>query len=52
MVLLEEWWEAEPELARSHRLFLCGREVSALLEVAANNVVSMKRSNREEVTSR
>ena len=53
VMLLEEFWQAEPDLARVHPIFLCGREVTQVLEIAANNVVSMKRRNRErDVTSR
>jgi len=53
IILLEDLWQAEPELARVYPLFLVGREVTRVLEVASNNVGAMKRRNRErEVSSR
>ena len=53
IILLEEFWQSEPELARAHPLFLCGREAHQMLEIAANNVAAMKRRirEREESTS-
>ena len=47
VMLMEAFWQSDPELARAHPIFLVGREVAAVLELAANNVVSMKRRNRE-----
>ena len=47
IILLEEFWQSDIELARAHPLFLCGREAHRMMEVAANNVVAMKRRIRE-----
>jgi cleavage and polyadenylation specificity factor subunit 2 len=49
--LLEEFWSNNKELARSHPIFICGHEAKHLLELAANNVVSMKRRNRGKASS-
>ena len=51
VILLEEFWQSEPELARAHPLFLCGQEAHRMLEMAANNVIAMKRRIREREDS-
>ncbi len=51
LMLLEDFWAANADLARAHPMFLCGREVARVLELAGNNVASMKRRNRERDAS-
>ena len=51
IILLEDFWTSQPELARAHPLFLCGKEAPRMLEMAANNVVAMKRRIREREDS-